>query len=67
MSKDTPRKPVSAEEYERITGHKATQKYLEWANCPGKGCLHWRCGWCEVAGCGRPSFLCGHPRARREG
>ena len=65
MSDSQPRTPVSAEEFERLTGYKATAKYLEWINCPGKGCMHWRCGWCRVDDCGRPSFLCGHPQPAR--
>ena len=65
MSDNKPNAPVSAEEFERLTGRKATEKYLEWTNCPGKGCLHWRCGWCKEESCGRPSFLCGHPQPPR--
>ena len=65
MSEDSQRTPVTAEEFERITGRKASEKYLEWTNCSGKGCLHWRCGWCEAEDCGLPLFLCGHPRPRR--
>jgi len=65
MSDGSPRPPVTAEEFERITRRKASEKFLEWTNCSGKGCLHWRCGWCEVEGCGLPLFLCGHPRPSR--
>lgn len=58
--------PVTAEEFERLTGRKATEKYLEWANCTANGrCFHWRCGWCEVEGCNLPTFMCGHPRPRK--
>ena len=64
MSPGKQRTPVSPEEFEQITGRKATEKYLEWTNCTGKGCFHWRCGWCED--CRQPSFLCGHPRRRSE-
>ena len=67
MSAEKSRPPVSAEEFERLTGRQASPKYLEWVNCSGKGCLHWRCGWCAVEGCGQPLFLCGHPRPPREG
>jgi hypothetical protein len=65
MSEAGKRTPVTPEEFERITGRKATPKYLEWANCSGLSCLHWRCGWCEAEGCNLPLFLCGHPRPPR--
>ena len=66
MSDGKSRPPVTAEEFERLSGRKATEKYLEWANCPGDGtCFHWRCGWCEVPGCNLPLFMCGHPRPRK--
>ncbi len=68
MSDGQRKPPVTAEEFERRTGRKATEKYLEWANCPDDGkCFHWRCGWCEVAGCNLPRFMCGHPRPRKPG
>lgn len=62
MSTGSRRPPLTAEEFERLTGRKATEKYLEWANCPGGACFHWRCGLCEREGCGLPLFMCGHPR-----
>lgn len=62
MSAASRKPPITAEEFERITGRKATEKYLEWTNCTGGACFHWRCGWCDQEDCNLPLFMCGHPR-----
>ena len=65
MSQRGRRASVTAEEFERITGRKATEKDLEWVNCTGEACFHLRCGWCEAEGCGMPLFMCRHQRPSR--